>query len=339
MHATSLRGEGYCLPGTGVVILLPMDGQIRRFLVYLQGERRASDHTVAAYSADLAGFAQFLEERGEAWDAVGRSSFRAYLSALQAGGLSRRTCARKLSALRTFYRIMHRDGYIGHDPTAGIRSPKPGKHLPVFLSPEQAGALMDAAPGEGPQGLRDRALVELLYATGLRVSELVSLDVGQVDPALGEAVVVGKRGKTRVVVVGRQALCVLQEYLERGRPELATAGRPGEKALFLNRFGKRLSDRSARSIVEQWRLRAGLPEHISPHTLRHSFATHLLDGGADLRVVQELLGHESLNTTQVYTHVTQAESRRAYGRAHPRAGGVFTAEGVEIQGDAEAAPS
>jgi tyrosine recombinase XerC len=296
-----------------------MDAQIDRFLVYLQGERRASDHTVAAYSGDLAGFAQFLEGRGEAWDAVSVGTLRAYLAALQAQGLSRRTCARKLSALRTFYRIMHRDGYIESDPLLGIRSPKSGQHLPVFLSPEQAEALMHAPAGGDPQALRDRALVELLYASGLRVSELVSLDVGQVDLSLGEAVVVGKRGKTRVVVVGRQALEVLREYLERGRPRLET--KAGQRALFLNRLGTRLTDRSARSIVERWRVRAGLPQHISPHTLRHSFATHLLDGGADLRVVQELLGHESLNTTQVYTHVTQAESRRAYDRAHPRARG------------------
>lgn len=294
-----------------------MDEMVGRFVVYLRGERRASEHTVAAYSADLAEYAGFLEGRGEAWDAVGRGTLRAYLASLQAKGLSSRTRGRKLSALRTFYRVMRRDGYIERDPMAGIRSPKAGRSLPALLSPPQAGELLEARAGEGPQELRDRALVELLYATGLRVSEVVALDLGQVDMELAEAVVVGKGGKTRVVVVGEAALQALRGYLEGGRPALLKGA--GERALFLNRSGGRLSDRSARTIVESLRKRAGLPERISPHTLRHSFATHLLDGGADLRVVQELLGHASLNTTQVYTHVTQAESVRAYRRSHPRA--------------------
>ncbi|MDP9351445.1 MAG: tyrosine recombinase XerC [Chloroflexota bacterium] len=294
-----------------------MDSQIRRFLIYLQGERRASDHTVTAYAADLSRYAEFLEGRGEPWDGVDRATLRAYLASLQADGLSTRTVSRKLSAIRSFYKLMHRDGYISHDPLLGIRSPKPGRPLPSFLSPEQARALVSSHQGDDPQALRDRALVELLYGTGLRVSEAVALDLGQVDPNLREAVVVGKGGKTRVVVVGEQALEALRLYLEQGRPRLAS--KPRERALFLNRLGTRLSDRSARTIVEEWRKQAGLPAAISPHTLRHSFATHMLDGGADLRVVQDLLGHASLNTTQVYTHVTQAESRRAYHRAHPRA--------------------
>lgn len=293
-----------------------MDAYIGRFLVYLQGERRASPNTVAAYAADLSAFAEFLERRGEAWRAASRNTLRAYLAALHASGLSHRTCARKLSALRTFYRIMRRDGHIERDPTLGISSPKSGRYLPSFLTAGQAEALVTAQVGDDPQELRDRCLLELLYASGLRVSELAALNVGQVDPELGEAHIIGKGSKERVVVVGEVALAALHDYLERGRPALAS--QPDEKALFLNRSGARLSDRSVRSIVEKWRTRAGLPEHISPHTLRHSFATHLLDGGADLRVVQELLGHASLNTTQVYTHVTHTESLRAYDRAHPR---------------------
>lgn len=294
-----------------------MDRHIRRFLVYLQGERRASDHTISAYSADLAGYAEFLEGRGVQWDEVDRGTLRAYLASLQAEGLSTRTVVRKLSAIRSFYRLMHRDGYIGHNPLLGIRSPKPGRPLPSFLTPEQASALVTVPRGADPQALRDHALIELLYASGLRVSEVVALDLGQIDIKLREAIVVGKGGKTRVVVIGEQALEALRLYLEQGRPRLAS--KPNQRALFLNRLGTRLSDRSARTIVEEWRKKAGLPSAISPHTLRHSFATHMLDGGADLRVVQELLGHASLNTTQVYTHVTQAESRRAYHRAHPRA--------------------
>ncbi len=295
-----------------------MDEHIGRFLIYLQGERGASPHTVAAYSRDLAHYAGFLEERGERWNQVSRPTLRAYLASLQASGLSRRSCARKLSALRSYYKIMHRDGYAERDPMLGIASPKAARHLPTFLTPDQADTLLSSAPtGDDPQELRDRALVELLYASGLRVSELVSLDLGQVDPSLAEARVIGKGGKERVVVIGEVALQALAAYLERGRPRLAS--KPRERALFLNRLGTRLTDRSARTIIESSRKRAGLPVHISPHTLRHSFATHLLDGGADLRVVQELLGHASLNTTQVYTHVTQAESRKAYDRAHPRA--------------------
>jgi integrase/recombinase XerC len=293
-----------------------MDAQIGRFLVYLEGERRASPHTLAAYSADLADYARFLHARGEAWDAVTRSTLRVYLAGLLAGGLGRRSCARRLSALRTFYRIMLRDGHIARDPLAGVRAPKGEARLPTFLTPEQAEGLLDAQAGDDPQELRDRAMLEMLYASGLRVSELVALDLGQVDPELKEALVVGKGGKPRVVVVGEVALGALARYLERGRPALATGA--AQRALFLNRSGGRLSDRSARAVVQRWRRRAGLPETVSPHTLRHSFATHLLDGGADLRVVQDLLGHASLNTTQVYTHVSRSESRRAYDRAHPR---------------------
>lgn len=295
-----------------------MDEQIERFLVYLQGERRASPHTIAAYTSDLAAYAEFLEAREESWDRVDRATLRAYLVSLGAAGLSRRSCARKLSTLRSFYKIMHRDGHIDHDPMLGIQSPKPGRYLPAFLSPQQAGALLAVGDGEALQDLRDRALIELLYASGLRVSEAVALDVGQLDSGLKEARVIGKGSKERIVVIGDVALAAVERYLDRGRPALASV--PNQRALFLNRFGGRLSDRSARTIVEQWRKRAGLTEHVSPHTLRHSFATHLLDGGADLRVVQELLGHASLNTTQVYTHVTQTESRKAYNRAHPRAG-------------------
>ena len=294
-----------------------MDEHIARFLIYLQVERHASPHTIAAYSADLAAFGEFLEARGESWNRADRSTIRAYLASLSAAGLSRRSCARKVSALRSFYKVMHRDGHVDHDPMLGIQSPKPARNLPSFLTPEQAATLLASQTGDDPQDLRDRALVELLYASGLRVSELVALNLGQVDVQLKEARIIGKGRKERVVVIGQAALTSLQDYLDRGRPALAT--RPGEPALFLNRFGGRLSDRSARTIVEEWRKKAGLPQHISPHTLRHSFATHLLDGGADLRVVQELLGHASLNTTQVYTHVSQTESRRAYDRAHPRA--------------------
>lgn len=308
-----------------------MDEYTGRFLITLQAERHASPHTVAAYAADLAHYAEFLQGRGGDWRIVDRATLRAYLASLLAGGLSRRTCARKLSALRSFYKAMRRDGYVEIDPMPGIASPKGARHLPAFLSAEQAQVLLEAgARVEEPRELRDRALLELLYAAGLRVSELVALDLGQIDPQLGEAHVVGKGHKERVVVVGEVALHALRAYLERGRPALAR--KPGERALLLNRFGGRLSDRSARTIVDEWRARAGLPEHISPHTLRHSFATHLLDGGADLRVVQELLGHASLNTTQVYTHVTQAESRRAYDRAHPRGARTEDA-GLGTEGD------
>lgn len=294
-----------------------MDRFIERFIVFLQGERRASPHTISAYAGDLAAYARFLEERGCTWDGVDRATLRAYLSTLQTSGRSRRTCARKVSTLRAFYKVMHRDKYIARDPMLGIRSPKPEHHLPAFLSAEQAASLAGSQLGDEPQELRDRALVEVLYATGLRVSELVSLDVAQIDHTSREALVQGKGGKTRVVVVGEAALLSVCIYQERGRPRIAN--RPGEPALFLNRFGGRLSDRSARSVIEAWRKRAGLPGGVSPHTLRHSFATHLLEGGADLRVVQELLGHASLNSTQIYTHVTQSESRKAYQMAHPRA--------------------
>ena len=222
-----------------------------------------------------------------------------------------------ISVLRTFYKYLQREGWVETNPVARLRLPKLDRKFPKFLSPQEASSLVEAPLGSTPQSLRDRALLELIYATGLRVSEVVSLDIDQVSDGNREIRVLGKGSKERDVVVGQQALDSIARYLSHGRPELSANART--RALFLNSKGGRLSTRSVQTLVRKYSLEKGLHEPAHPHTLRHSFATHLLDGGADLRVVQELLGHESLGTTQIYTHMTIAETRKTYEKAHPRA--------------------
>jgi integrase/recombinase XerC len=295
-----------------------VEAELRAFRLYLETERHASPYTLRNYTSDLKEFREFLGQKGvSSWESVGREVLRDYLASLLDRGIARSSISRKFSALRSLYKYLVRERKVAADPTRTTSVPKKETRLPSFLSQEEMISLLEACDPATPSGLRDRALLELLYASGLRVSEIVGLDVADVDLTGKEARVWGKRSKERLVVMGRPAQRALRAYLERGRTVLLGENR--SPALFLNVDGSRLTVRSVQKIVKEYALKAGLEKDIHPHLLRHTFATHLLDGGADLRTVQELLGHESLASTQVYTHISQSQARRVYARAHPRA--------------------
>jgi integrase/recombinase XerC len=292
--------------------------EIDRFLAHLATERRASAHTLRAYRADLARWAAFLSEQGAPLVPSSPSLVRAHLA--EAGASGPAALGRKLSALRSLYRFLMREGLATANPARGVASPRLPRRLPAALREEEAKALVEApaSPAE-PLAIRDRAMLELLYASGLRVSELVGLDVGQVDLAEGLVRVLGKGRKERVVPVGRPARRAIARYLKDGRPALAAGRGAATAALFLGSRGSRLTARSVARRLDRWVLAAGLPRHVHPHVLRHSFATHLLGAGADLRGIQELLGHASLSTTQRYAHLDWRRLAEAYDAAHPRA--------------------
>jgi tyrosine recombinase XerC len=287
-----------------------MDSLLDSYRQHLQG-RNLSPYTIRNYLSDLSHFLQFLQEEALSLQTLSRQAFRHYLARLSQDGVAPASIARKVSTIRTFLRFLVQEGHLEHDPLSGVRGPKRPRRLPAYLSPEQVTALIEAASGAGPGELRDRALLELLYACGLRVSEVTGLDVGDVDLLEGIARVRGKGGKERLVLMGRPAVEALRRYLRDGRPALLR--QPHQQALFLNmRDGQRLSARSVQAIVRRYAQRAGIDRRVWPHLLRHTFATHMLDGGADLRVVQELLGHASPTSTQIYMHVTQEHQRRRY---------------------------
>ena len=296
--------------------------------------RDASPHTLRAYAGAVAPYLAWLDERGADWRHPSRLEMRAYVAHL-VDGHTRRTVAHRLAAIRSFHRWASREGIAPGDPWAAIATPRLPRRLPEVVDIAGIERLIDAA-GEAAPGavratadalaLRDRAIVEMAYAAGLRISELADVTLGSLDLRRGEVRVLGKGRKERIALLGGPSRDAIRGYLDAGRPALlarraASDGRaPTEAALFLNAHGHPLGVRGLRYRLDLHRRQAGLPEDVTPHTLRHSFATHLLDGGADLRVVQELLGHESLATTQVYTHVSPARLRSAYRSAHPRAG-------------------
>jgi integrase/recombinase XerC len=300
----------------------PLPPEVARFSAHLEAERRVSPHTRRAYLADLAGYAAFLAEQGEALVPASPVLVRAFVAraAATAGPAS---IGRKLSTLRTFYRFLVREGLAPGNPARAVASPRRPRRLPQVLPEEEVAALVEAPPAAGgPLALRDRAFLELLYASGLRVSELTGLDVAHVDLAQGLVRVMGKRRKERIVPFGGAASDALRRWLEEGRPAVVAAPpRAACPALFLNHRGGRLGARSVARRTARWVLAAGLPRHVHPHVLRHSFATHLLGNGADLRGIQELLGHASLSTTQRYTHLDWKRLAEVYDRAHPRAKG------------------
>jgi integrase/recombinase XerC len=286
--------------------------------IYLQAERNASPFTIRNYERDVGGFLKFLKGEGvPSLAEVDRHILRRYLGWLIEQGYVKASIARKLSALRSFYRYLVQQKKVTTDAISSISSPKPEKHLPSFLTTYEIDKLLNTPDLSTPLGQRDRALLELLYASGLRVSEIVSLDVGQLDLRNREVRVLGKGSKERIALMGKPAAAALEYYLRNGRPQLL--GQERTSALFLNRYGKRLVQRGVQLTITKYAEKIGLEKRVFPHLFRHTFATHLLDGGADLRVVQELLGHASLATTQVYTHVTQSQARRVYVAAHPRA--------------------
>lgn len=294
-----------------------MEGFVERFAVHLGAERNLSAYTVRNYSADVLGFLEFLRREGIAsLEDVSPSHIRRYLGELSESGIVRASVARKLSALRSFFRFVNNEGLIHNDPLAKVSGPKREKRLPEFLTASEIRNLIESPDPSTPYGMRDRALLELLYASGLRVSEIVSLDVKSLDLPMRQIRVRGKGSKERMVLMGEPAARALEAYLKSGRPKLQ-GGRKVD-ALFLNRYGGRIAERRVQYLLKRYAARVGLGDRVHPHLLRHTFATHMLDGGADLRVVQELLGHANLSSTQVYTHVTKGQMRRRYLEAHPR---------------------
>jgi integrase/recombinase XerD len=303
----------------------PVLGQIERFLDHLVVERGLSSHTIAAYRRDLARYATYCRGRGirdaGAADDATVSGFVAWLSETKQGAdggrYSAASVARALAAVRSFHRFLLREGEAEQDPSVAAVRPKVPRTLPRPLSLEEVERVLASPLGAGPTTLRDRAILETLYGAGLRISELVGLDVDDVDLEEKSLRVVGKGSKERLVPLGRPAVRSVSAYLTRGRPSLASNASRG--ALFLNARGGRLTRQGCTKILKRCVLRAGIDKRVSPHTFRHSFATHLLEGGADVRVVQELLGHASVATTQIYTLVTKQHLRDVYFSAHPRA--------------------
>ncbi len=286
---------------------------IDSFLVELRVERGLSPLTIKAYRHDLA---QFASVAGTRWRDDPQPLVD-FVTGLQRTGAKGSTQARKSAAVRSFYGFALREGLATRDVPSLVDAPRPGTYLPDVLAPEDVGRILDAPPDDAPVGVRDRAILELLYACGLRVSELVGLDTDRVDLQGQQVRVIGKGNKERRVPMGDEARERLHRY-RIGPRELWTAGKPSP-ALFVGQRGKRMSRESVWQLVRRWTEAAGVSERVTPHTFRHSFATHLLEGGADLRVVQALLGHASISTTQLYTHLTGERVREVYARAHPRA--------------------
>ncbi|ABS26890.1 tyrosine recombinase XerC [Anaeromyxobacter sp. Fw109-5] len=294
--------------------------EVQRFAVYLRTERRASPHTVKAYLTDLSQYAAYLAGAGQGVVPSSPALVRAFL-ARAAGEAGATSLGRKLSAIRTLYRFLVREGLAAGNPARSVSGPKRPMRLPQVLPEEEVAALVEAPELAAPLEQRDRAFLELLYASGLRVSELTGLDLASIDLSGRLVRVLGKRNKERIVPFGASAGEAVRRYLDEARPILA-AGRDhatAEEALFLNYRGGRLSPRSVARRLDRWVLATGLPRHVHPHVLRHCFATHLLGNGADLRGIQELLGHASLSTTQRYTHVDWKRLAAVYDAAHPRA--------------------
>jgi site-specific recombinase XerD len=296
------------------------DERWRRALALLDSDLRrrgAAEKTRRAYGIDIGQFAVWCSRQDVAPEEVTPRTLRRYAATLSDRRHQAATVARKLAALRGFYRALREHGTIAHNPAELVPSPKRPRHLPRVLRPDEMAAVLDRIPASTPLELRDRALFELAYSSGLRAEEIVTLDLTSVDFDAEELRVEGKGSKTRILPVGEPACRALARYLERARPALA--GGDGELALFLSKSGRRLSTSDVRRRLRVWTRQAAVQGGVSPHTLRHSFATHLLEGGADLRAIQELLGHASISTTQIYTRVESARLKSAYAKSHPRA--------------------
>jgi tyrosine recombinase XerC len=290
-----------------------MQRYIDKFINYLRVERNASVHTITNYNVDFEMFKAFLGDRDIG--TIDHLVLRRFLAELRTKNYAKRTVARKLASLRSLFRFLYREGLIKKNPITAISTPKLDKKLPIFLDVDKVAKLLQCPPDDNIAGLRDRALMETLYSTGIRVSELVGLDVDDVDFISGVVKVFGKGSKERIVPIGEPALKAIRKYIDKRQEEKVK----DNDAIFLNKSQRRLSDRSVRRVINKHIRTCSIVEKISPHSLRHSFATHLLDRGADLRSVQELLGHMNLSTTQIYTHVTMKRMTEIYNKAHPRA--------------------
>jgi integrase/recombinase XerD len=296
-------------------------GLMLDFLAYLELERGAAQNTLQSYRSDLLQFRAFLEQRGTTAEDAGPRDVGEFLTGLAAGDsdapVATATIQRKAACLRSFYRHLRREGVRESDPTARLSTPRKSQKLPHVLGRAEVQRLLGQPKGTDPIALRDRALLELMYASGLRASEAISLEPGDLDQRDGVVRVLGKGSKERIVPVGREAVKAVQAYLRRGRPALV--GAREERRLFVNFRGGALTRQGLYKVIERHARSAGLAGKMSPHTLRHSFATHLLTGGCDLRSVQEMLGHADVSTTQLYTHLSSEHLKDAYFKAHPRA--------------------
>lgn len=294
-----------------------MEKSLDQFITYLLVERNASPYTARNYRREVGEFLRFLKGEGvSSLQEIDRQVLTRYLLWLRAKGYVKASIRRRISELRSFFRYLVGQKIVESNPIEAISAPKVPQRLPRYLKPEEIGAIMQAPDTSQPLGQRNRAILEILYATGMRISELTGLDVGTGKITRGEMMVRGKGGKDRIVLLGRPAREALDLYLKEGRPRLLKGRRTS--ALFLNRSGERLSVRGVQSMLDRCAKKAGL-SWVTPHLFRHTFATHMLGGGADLRVVQELLGHVSLSSTQVYTHVSQRRAREVYMKSHPLA--------------------
>jgi integrase/recombinase XerD len=294
-----------------------MQGMIRLFLQFLTVEKGLSPNTILAYAADLKQFSEFLKDRGrEAVEAVVRQDLLDFLAARKRNGLSSRSLARQIATLRNFYRFLNREKLLAVDPTQNIESPRDWKRLPKTLALEEVERLLNLPKGATPSAVRDDALIELMYATGMRVSELTALPLQAVNTAAGYVLATGKGRKQRIIPMGDTALQKIKTYLETARAKL-TKGQ-GSDRIFLNRSGHGLTRQGCWKLLRKYVRRAGMKRSVSPHMLRHSFATHLLERGADLRSVQAMLGHADLSTTQIYTQVTRHRLKQIHAKLHPR---------------------
>jgi len=306
-------------PMAGAEEPITLSVAVRRFLRYLRAERNASPLTVKSYREDLNHFRDFLgKDQDPPPQTLTTPVLRGYLVALHEQGYSAATIARRLATLRSFFRFGQREGWVEGNPAKPLRNPRRGRRLPHVLTTEEVEKLLNAPPAEGFQGLRDRAILETLYSAGLRISELVGLCDGDLDLKAGVIRVRGKGKRERLALLGPYAVRALRKYLAVRKIHPREA--QGDDApVFVNRFGRRLTTRSVARMLEKYLRQTGLDLRTTPHSLRHSFATHLLERGADIRSVQELLGHKSLITTQIYTHLNAAQLKDVYRQAHPRA--------------------
>ncbi len=291
---------------------------LEEFIYHLQVERGLSQNTIVSYRTDLKNYFDFLSRyQKKPGGEEDRENVRAYFYHLQMTGSSPATISRRMAAIRAFYGYLVAAGLLKKNPLAVMESPRPVRRLPHVLSVGEVERLLSQPKGRDPASLRDRAIIELLYATGLRVSEVISLNLGDINLENGFLRCMGKGSKERLVPVGEVALKALEEYLKKGRSRLT--GRKSTSALFLNQHGRRLTRQGVWKILKKYAGLAGIKTKLTPHTIRHSFATHLLECGADLRSVQEMLGHSDISTTQIYTHLTAKRLKEVYSRTHPRA--------------------
>jgi integrase/recombinase XerD len=299
-----------------------MESTIHVFLSYMRVEKGLAQNTILAYGRDLKRFAEFLRKRQkQGMEEVTREDVVDFLASLYKEKLDSRSVARYLVSLRGLYKFAMMEGTVTTDPTENLESPKVRNSLPTYLRIDEVDKLLQAPDVATPIGLRDRAMLEVLYSTGLRVSELLNLRISDIDMSIGCVRCIGKGDKERLVPIGRKAIEAVEQYLSQGRPKFArpSSPPPHNQVLFLTRIGRRLSRVGIWKILHDYGVRLGLRGHLTPHKLRHSFATHLLEGGADLRSVQLMLGHADISTTQIYTHVVEERLKQIYKAHHPRA--------------------